>query len=90
MTDSLTLTEWVQAKMNGYTEADLEFAFDCVKDLTNWKLPINVTVGTSVTRLNKELIATAIEFYTGSVAEFTDNEDGSYTVTATGYYEACC
>lgn len=84
----MTTTEaWLANIMDGYTEQDLSVAFTAVKDQANWKLPINTKVGAAVTLITRGQIKAAIDFYCGGGATFTDHEDGSYTVTAPGYYE---
>ena len=83
MSNSLTIDEWTERMMGGYTEAQLEAAFALVSNPENWKLPINMRV---TAECPPSQIARAVTFYTGSVAEITSHADGSHTVVAAGYY----
>jgi hypothetical protein len=87
-TASQSTTE--DALTGGYGEAALRAAFERVQDPTNWKNPINAPVAADADR---ELIATAIIFYTGSTPTFQAIYRGpqelvGYIVRAAGYYAA--
>ena len=68
-----------------YTDDMLNEAFKLVRPDGNWKYPIHATVPADADRA---LIDRAIVYYTGSIAEFSPNPDGSWTVVAEGYYNA--
>lgn len=52
-------------------------------DAEDWKLPISATVPADADR---ELILAAVIYYTGGMAYFGPQEDGTWLVTANGYY----
>lgn len=81
----MNTTQWVDHMKSGYSDEELSAAFDLVQNQENWKLPIDHTVRDEVPQHQVEA---AITFYTGSVATIEDRSDGSYRVTAAGYY-AC-
>lgn len=68
----------------GFTRRQLNDAFNLVKDRKNWKYPVNALVPRDVDR---NLIASAVIFYTGSVPTFT-REGRKLRVRAAGYYNA--
>jgi hypothetical protein len=72
------LTEEYREEMEGY--------FNLVKDPGNWKNPIATFFHRSDATPDK--IAKAIEYYTGSEAEFEDVGEGWWKVTSPGYYPA--
>lgn len=67
-----------------YTDEDLGAAFDSVKNSKNWKNPINRLISNDADR---ELIARAIIYFTGSRPEFIE-QNGKTRVIASGYYNA--
>lgn len=67
----------------GYTREELEKAFNAVKNPDNWKDPIEATVPMDV---DLDLIDAAVVFFAGSAIDWEENEDGTYTVWAAGYY----
>jgi hypothetical protein len=69
------------------TKSLLRYAFEKVENKKNWKLPIAARVYISEA-WDKELIAKAIEFFTGSKATFAQGR-GMVQVSAPGYYAAC-
>jgi len=69
------------------TRAILSKFFDMVKDHDNWKDPI-CAFFLNTNEHQRLMISRAIEFYTGSKAEWKFTGDG-YTVTAKGYYLTC-
>ena len=66
-----------------YSEAQLSAAFDLVADKENWQLPIQAVVPADA---DQDLIREAVVYYTGSVAYFMPQDDGSWLVIADGYY----
>lgn len=68
-----------------YTAKQLDEAFSLVADRTDWKLPIEATVPADADR---DLIYDAVTYFTGSTPGFTQKPDGSWLVTAEGYYLA--
>lgn len=62
----------------------LSEAFGKVQDPKNWKSPIRNVCRT----VDKNKVAEAITFYTGSVAIFEDLSNGWTAVKAEGYYAA--
>lgn len=78
--------EWLDHIMGGFTEEQLQLAFDCVKPEGNWKLRIEQRINASVVSISRFQIQKAIDFYAGGGATFEPHDDGSYTVRAPGYY----
>ncbi len=70
-----------------YTEFELSFWFDLVKDPTNWKNPVDCTLPGIVAACDRKAIAAAVVFYAGCSPEFTGTKNG-LRVTAPGYYRA--
>lgn len=68
----------------GYQIALLRLAFDAVKDRDNWKMPVAAPIQAS----ERDIVAKAITFYTGSVARFSPLPGGRLLVEADGYYRA--
>lgn len=66
-----------------YTEAQLGAAFDMVADEDDWRLPICKIVPSDADR---DMIDEAVRYYTGGQAWFTAQPDGTWLVTADGYY----
>lgn len=66
-----------------YTEAQLSAAFDLVADKECWKLPIQAVVPADA---DQDLIRAAVVYYTGGVAHFMPQEDGTWLVISDGYY----
>ena len=77
----------VDEQGNPITRVILERYFDMAKDSENWKNPIRATF-VAVSEHTRLMISKAIEFYTGSKAEWK-NEGEHWTVTAKGYYLTC-
>jgi hypothetical protein len=69
----------------GYTRKQLTDAFELVRPAGDWKLEIDATAPAGTDR---ELVTTAVIFFTGSVPDYEANEDGSFRVVADGYYIA--
>lgn len=70
----------------GFTHDELSAAFELVKPMHDWKLPIKATVTGSTDVM---LLHAAVEFFTGSEATIvSDPVTGALHVTAPGYY-AC-
>jgi hypothetical protein len=70
----------------GYTPEQLRDAFDRVKNRANWKLPIARAFPEGISEAERKVIDAAITFHTGSIAEWTETENGLWFVAATGYY----
>ena len=72
----------------GFTQAQIEAAFESVQDAQHWKNPINAIVD----RAQIEVLTRAIPYYTGTPAFFDDVEGqpGKVRVTADGYYAGNC
>lgn len=58
-------------------------AFDLVKDEKNWKMPIDASVPADA---DIALIEDAVAFYTGGLPVCVRLADGTWRVTAPGYY----
>jgi hypothetical protein len=67
----------------GYTQTELEAAFDLVKNPRNWKLPINATVPKDT---DLRAVSAAVAHFTGGGCEMTEQDDGTVRVTGDGYY----
>ena len=61
--------------------------FGFVQNRSNWKMPIR-HIAPNVTEHERYMISMAIEFFTGSVAEWSQIK-GEWMVEAEGYYAAC-
>lgn len=70
------------------TRSELSECFNQVANSDNWKNPINAILPCEDTSLNRDLYAKAIEFFTGSIAEFTVDDKGTW-IKAKGYYAVC-
>ena len=70
----------------GYSRLQLHPAFEMVADRKHWKNPINALVEADDAKL--AIIAAAVPFFTGSLAEITKGRKrGTFRVRAAGYYE---
>lgn len=85
----------IVANINGrdVTRGELSTAFDLVADRSNWKNPISALV--NLTDSERDMVAGAVVFFTGSVASFEAISHGTmqhgltrYRVRAAGYYRA--
>jgi hypothetical protein len=65
----------------GYTFAQLNGAFDTVKNKNDWKEPIDVVVGVELVGL----VAASIEYFTATECKLTDLGDKNYRVESIGY-----
>lgn len=77
--------------VDGFSIAELRRAFERVQDKADWKNPIDAFIGQADTTERRK-IATAIEFFTGSRAEWISAQRRTkavWTVQAPGYYQAC-
>jgi hypothetical protein len=66
---------------HGFSEQQLQAAFNAVKDRRDWKAPIMATI----TRQHVELVYRAIVFYTATEPTFTHLSGEVYRVEAMGY-----
>lgn len=74
--------------LGGYTQLELEAAFNLVCNKENWKLPIKAELPSILSAEKRKLIAFAIGFYTGSETSFGKTAGGKLLVSAPGYYVA--
>jgi len=86
--DTSRIDAFLEEAKGGYTVAQLQEAFDSVKDADHWKNPIDAIVDAD----RRDVLARAIPWYTGTTAEFHDLPDdpARLRVTAPGYYEGPC
>lgn len=68
----------------GYTQAQLEAAFNLVRNKENWKYEVDHHFPPGV-EIDTDLISAAVAYFTGSGAIFEVTEQGT-RVTADGYY----
>jgi len=66
-------------------KAILKGAFDVVADKEDWRAPIDAVVDPSTCEYDADVIAHAIAFFTGTIAEFFAQPCGEYSVRAIGY-----
>jgi hypothetical protein len=83
MTD-LTSHPLYNHKIDGYLWQDLYAAFTAAAPKTDWKRPINCIVADG----ECEILEVAIPFFSGSVPNFTYLGEGTWHVTAAGYYNS--
>jgi hypothetical protein len=80
---STTIGQWIDNVMGGFSKDELHAAFSLVEDKTDWKLPIDKTIDAE----QLEVVARAIEFYTGSTCTITPiMGTDRIRVQAPGYY----
>ena len=74
--------------MGGYTHAQLDAAFDQVKDPQHWKNPIDAIVDADM----KPVLNRAIPYFTGMPADFDDEgvPPGKVRVLCEGYFAGPC
>ena len=83
MTENQT-QQFMKTIMGGYTEEQLQDAFNKVKNPDDWKAPIKATVEVEGPE-EVELICFAVNFYTATPCDACDEPDGKATFTAPGY-----
>lgn len=71
----------------GWTIADLRKAFDVVSPAENWKAPIDKSLIVKSAEERRK-IAKAVQFFTGSEADWTHDGAGRWTLKAAGYWAA--
>jgi hypothetical protein len=71
-------------EVGGFLVRDLRVAFDAVKNLENWKLPVSAAILVE----DRAITAVAIEFFTGSKTRFGQLPNGKLLAEAPGYYRA--
>lgn len=77
----------LKAARGGYTQEQLQTAFDLVKDAAHWKNPIE----TIIDRDQMDVVDKAVPWFTGTVASFEETDDRTKVrVTADGYYLGPC
>lgn len=90
MTDEATpdrIAEMLDAARRGYTDEQMQEAFDLVKDADHWKNPIDRIVD----RKHVDVLDVAITWYTGMPAFFEDVDDpAKVRVTCDGYFAGPC
>lgn len=69
------------------TRGALTVAFKKVEPPANWKMPIAAVIQ-EPSELEREMIAEAVVFFTGSVPKFSPVAGGKCLVQAAGYYAA--
>lgn len=81
--------KWDSVRSGGYTQAQLNGAFDLVRNATHWKYPIDRTLPDSLglTEDDFDLIKRAIIDHTGSVPTIRKVAGGT-RVRAIGYFAA--
>lgn len=80
-----TYDRWAaMTRHEGHFVSDMDKAFKNVQDAEHWKNMVHGVVEAS----EREVTAAAVVYYTGSVAEFTERDDGRFDVWAEGYYMA--
>lgn len=79
---AMTIDEWLENAKGGYEVAELEAAFDLVKNPENWKFPVDAIIDAA----KRDVVDVAVKFYAGSVATFVDIGGGKLRVLAAGYY----
>lgn len=74
--------------LNGFTDRELDAAFDLVKDRTNWKMPINKIVYLDKTTISLECILESIIFYTGGEGDvyYSPTNPKKVRIQSPGYY----
>ena len=81
------LTTFMKSKYNGFTQEQLDKAFETVQAKTHWKDPIRSKCKAD----DIPLITEAIIHFTGTVPSFgKPNKDGIVTVRAVGYRNGPC
>lgn len=68
-----------------YTHDQLSAALDLVRTPGDWKMPIDAVIPADADR---DLIDSAITYFTGSSAEFTELPGSRLRVQAAGYYRS--
>lgn len=71
----------------GESTNDLREAFKRVENQENWKYPV-CCVLPKATKTERDRIARAIAFFTGSVAKWEKLKSTGWRVTAPGYYKS--
>jgi hypothetical protein len=66
----------------GYSQAELQAAFDLVKSPADWKEPIDATVPENT---DLEAVSAAVAYFTGGGCEMT-RQVGQVRVSGAGYY----
>ena len=71
-----------------FTKSELDAAFDRVSDPKDWRAPIAATCTTQ----ERETVAAAIEFFTGTTPTFEPDlrDSKTWKVTAIGYRNGPC
>lgn len=72
-----------------YTREQLLEAFNRVQNAEHWKNPINATFTSNADESFRDLVSSAISYFTGTCAIWTQTS-GNWNVTADGYYAGPC
>ncbi len=75
------ISSLIKNAMGGYTQEQLEAAFDLVAPAGDWKGPIDATIP----RDKQEVVGIAVAHFSGTEAEFECAGDDRVRVTAIGY-----
>lgn len=81
---SKAMDAWLEAGRGGYTQGQLEEAFDLVKPATHWKDPISVVVP----RDKQNILQYAIPWFCGGFPVFTTVDANHVRVEHPGYWVA--
>ena len=88
--DELADLEDTKKVYRGYTQKELQEAFNLVVNKSNWKDPTSTKISKKNLDKYQEVIRAAVIYYTGSCAEFTYDIDSigrtTYWCEFDGYY----
>lgn len=85
---SQEIDSFLEQGRGGFTQGQIDEAFDLVKNEEHWKNPIDTVIPAE----KREIVEKAIPWFTGTDAEFTeiDGQPQNLRVTAPGYYAGPC
>jgi hypothetical protein len=88
--DELADLDDVEKVYCGYTQKELQEAFNLVANKSNWKDPTCTKISKKNLDKYRKVIEAAVPYFTGSCAEFTYSEDSigrkTYWCEFDGYY----
>jgi hypothetical protein len=76
----------VVTPIKAFTPDELKWAFDTVADANDWRAKIYARINID----DRDIVAAAIDWYTGTKADFKDDGNGGLIVTAIGYRAGPC
>lgn len=82
MTTEDKIAAWLEAGRGGYSQEELEAAFNKVKNTEHWKNPVDAVIDAADMRV----VSFAIPWFTSTQAIFETLGDGKLRVTADGYW----